>query len=57
MLLLIGCCPALAVRFPDAVEKKIVLVGRESASVAELFGFGEANPLLLLFSAAYQGDG
>ena len=57
MLLLIGCCPALAVRFPDAVEKKIVLVGRESTSVAELFGFGEANPLLLLFSAAYQGDG
>jgi hypothetical protein len=39
MLLLVGLCPALAARFPDAVEKKIVLVGGESASVAELFGF------------------
>jgi hypothetical protein len=38
MLLLVGLCPALAARFPDAVEKKIVLVGGESASVAELFG-------------------
>jgi hypothetical protein len=44
MLLLIGSCPALAARFPDAVEKKIVLVGQESASVAELFGLTGSQP-------------
>jgi hypothetical protein len=38
MLLLIGSCPGFAARFPNAVEKKIVLVGRESVPAAELFG-------------------
>jgi hypothetical protein len=44
MLLLIGLCPALAARFPDAVEKKIVLVGRESASVARARSIGVPSP-------------
>ena len=48
MLLLVGLCPALAARFPDAVEKKIVLVGGESASVSLPLGRMDAWAVYLL---------
>lgn len=36
--------PAEAARFPDAVEKTIVLSGKEASTVAGLFGLTDAHP-------------
>lgn len=41
---LVTCKPAEAARFPDAVERTIVLRGQEAASVAELFGLADSHP-------------
>jgi hypothetical protein len=38
MLVLIAWCPALAARFPNAVEKKVILSGAAAQPVAQLFG-------------------
>jgi hypothetical protein len=44
LISVVGCAPAQAARFPNAVEKTIVVSGKEASSVAELFGLNEAHP-------------